>query len=406
MGRRQDQSRSNHCLRTDPGVQASTQAPNRPDRAFSRSRDTQTNRRGVSCPPDASLSTGHGAHADEGAGPDLVANLCLTDSMSFLTDKNILITGGTGSFGQAFCSELLAHHKPRRIVVFSRDEMKQWDMAKKVSQDSPIRFFIGDVRDRDRLYRAFQGIDVVIHAAAYKIVPTAEYNPFESVKTNVLGAMNVIDAAIDAGVCKVVALSTDKASSPINLYGATKLVSDKLFTASNRYSGSNPTRFSVVRYGNVMGSRGSVIPFFRTLAKEGRPLPITDKRMTRFMIRLEDGVSLVSRAIETMNGGEIFVSKVPSMGIMDIAEAIDPGGDRQFVGIRPGEKLHEQMISPDEASSTEEFDDFYLIHPTTRPSFEPRLGGAAVPENFRYASDTNPQTMTRVQLQEWLREQT
>ena len=325
--------------------------------------------------------------------------------MDFLKDKSILITGGTGSFGQAFCSELVSHHKPRRIAIFSRDEMKQWDMAKKVPPEAPVRFFIGDVRDRDRLYRAFQGVDVVVHAAANKIVPSAEYNPFESVKTNVIGAMNVIDAAIDVGVRRVVALSTDKASSPINLYGATKLVSDKLFGASNHYSGNNPTRFSVVRYGNVMGSRGSVIPFFRTLANAGRPLPITDKRMTRFMIRLEDGVRLVLRAINTMHGGETFVSKVPSMGIMDIAEAIDPGGDRQFVGIRPGEKIHEQMIAPEEALLTKEFDDFFLVHSPTQPILEPRSGGVSVPQDFRYTSDTNPQTMTRVQLQEWLREQ-
>src|SRR6056300_466002 len=252
-----------------------------------------------------------------------------------MKNSTILVTGGTGSFGHAFVPKALEKYDPERIIIYSRDEMKQWEMAKLFDGDKRVRFFIGDVRDRDRLYRAVDGVDYVVHAAATKIVPTAEYNPFEAVKTNILGAMNLIDACIDKGVKKVVALSTDKASSPINLYGATKLASDKLFVAGNAYAGSKGTRFSVVRYGNVMGSRGSVLPFFWDAAKKEAPLPITDPRMTRFMITLEQGVELVWKAFSDMEGGEIYVHKIPSMTITDIAQAVAPDKPTTVVGIRP-----------------------------------------------------------------------
>ena len=283
--------------------------------------------------------------------------------------------------------------------------MKQWDLAKRFENDPRVRFFIGDVRDRDRLYRAVDGVDVVIHAAATKIVPTAEYNPFEAVKTNILGAMNVIDAAIDRGVHKVVALSTDKASSPINLYGATKLASDKLFIAGNSYAGSRGTRFSVVRYGNVMGSRGSVIPFFLKQREAGLPLSITDERMTRFMITLGQGVDLVWTALQEMNGGEVFVRKIPSMNIMDIAEAVDPGGKREVTGIRPGEKLHEQMIGPEDAPFTLERPDHFVILPSIRTwsvEDESRETGNRVAPDFTYTSNLNDDWMTIPTLQEWV----
>jgi UDP-N-acetylglucosamine 4,6-dehydratase len=254
-----------------------------------------------------------------------------------MDNQTVLVTGGTGSFGHVFVKETLARFNPKKLIIFSRDEMKQWEMGKKYDDDSRVRFFIGDVRDKDRLMRATTGVDIVVHAAATKIVPTAEYNPFEAIKTNIHGAMNLVDACIDNGVKKVVALSTDKASSPINLYGATKLVSDKLFVAGNNYAGAGPTRFSVVRYGNVMGSRGSVIPFF--LSKRGSgSLPITDPEMTRFMITLEEGVELVWTAIEEMQGGEIYVKKIPSMKVVDIATTIDPLAKQEVVGVRPGEK--------------------------------------------------------------------
>jgi len=284
--------------------------------------------------------------------------------------------------------------------------MKQWEMAKLFPNEDRIRFFIGDVRDRDRLYRAFRGVDYVVHAAATKIVPTAEYNPFEAVKTNIIGAMNVIDAAIDTGVKKVVALSTDKASSPINLYGATKLASDKLFIAANSYTIKGETTFSVVRYGNVMGSRGSVIPFFLEQKNAGLPLSITDKRMTRFMITLEQGVDLVWRTFEEMQGGEIFVKKIPSMNIMDIAEAVDPGGKREFVGIRAGEKLHEQMIGVEDAFTTFDFGDHYRILPTINDwsSNGEMVGlGVSVSEEFAYTSDSNSEWMTIEELTTWLK---
>ncbi len=327
--------------------------------------------------------------------------------MSLFTDSTVLLTGGTGSFGSTFVPMLLDQHSPRKLIIYSRDEMKQWEMAKKFAEDDRVRFFIGDVRDRERLYRAMDGVNYVVHAAATKIVPTAEYNPFEAVKTNIMGAMNVIDAAIDKGVKKVVALSTDKASSPVNLYGATKLASDKLFIAGNAYTGEKTTSFSVVRYGNVMGSRGSVIPFFLEQKKAGQSLSITDERMTRFMITLEEGVSLVWTAFEEMHGGEIFVKKIPSMNIMDIAEAVDPGGKREFIGIRPGEKLHEQMIGEEDSLSTYDYGDHYRIIPAINgwSSSESIIGiGTKVDEEFSYASDTNAMWMPTSDLVTWITE--
>ena len=279
-----------------------------------------------------------------------------------LSNSNILITGGTGSFGNKFVEMTLKEFNPNKIIIFSRDEMKQWEMAKKYPNDPRVRFFIGDVRDKERLYRALDGVDYIVHAAATKIVPTAEYNPFECIKTNIDGAMNVIDAAIDKGIKKVVALSTDKACNPVNLYGATKLASDKLFVAANSYSGEHPTRLSVVRYGNVMGSRGSVIPFFLEQKDQGK-LTITDKTMTRFMITLDDGVKLVWHAFEDMVGGEIYVKKIPSMNIMDIADAIAPNAKKDFIGIRPGEKIHEKMISVEDSLTTYEYEDYFKILP-------------------------------------------
>lgn len=321
-----------------------------------------------------------------------------------LNNKSILITGGTGSFGHAFVPMTLAKFNPRRLVIFSRDEMKQWEMAKLYGNDNRVRFFIGDVRDKDRLARALNGIDFVVHAAATKIVPTAEYNPFECVKTNVMGAMNLIDACIDQGVKRVVALSTDKASSPANLYGATKLVSDKLFIAGNSYSGLDDTRFGVVRYGNVMGSRGSVIPFFLSSADKG-VLPITDERMTRFMITLEQGVDLVWHAFENMVGGEIYVRKIPSMKVTDIARAVAPEARHEIVGIRPGEKLHEQMIGPEDAPHTYEYANHYKILPAIHNwSEDPHrnCGGQKVAPGFTYSSDNNIEWMGIDTLRAWI----
>lgn len=322
-----------------------------------------------------------------------------------LKKSTILVTGGTGSFGHAFLPMALKKYDPERIIVYSRDEMKQWEMAKLFEGDKRVRFFIGDVRDRDRLYRAVDGVDFVVHAAATKIVPTAEYNPFEAVKTNILGAMNLIDACIDKGVKKVVALSTDKASSPVNLYGATKLASDKLFVAGNAYAGGKNTRFAVVRYGNVMGSRGSVLPFFAEAAKKDQALPITDPRMTRFMITLEQGVDLVWTAFEDMIGGEIYVRKIPSMTIVDIAEALAPGRETKTVGIRPGEKLHEQMIGPEDSPNTYEYAEYFKILPTINtwnPGADLVKNGKPVPEGFTYTSDTNSAWMTVSELQSWI----
>ena len=320
-----------------------------------------------------------------------------------LTNSSILITGGTGSFGHTFVPLTLAKYNPRRLVIFSRDEMKQWEMSKLYDGDPRVRFFIGDVRDKDRLARALHGVDYVVHAAATKIVPTAEYNPFECVKTNVLGAMNLIDACIDQGVKRVVALSTDKASSPANLYGATKLASDKLFVAGNAYSGEN-TKFAVVRYGNVMGSRGSVIPFFMSIANQGA-LPITDPRMTRFMITLEQGVDLVWQAFEDMVGGEIYVKKIPSMKVTDVALAVAPDARHDIVGIRPGEKLHEQMIGVEDALHTYEYSDYFKILPAIHQwSSDPERinGGVKVASDFTYSSDTNPEWMSIAALRAWI----
>ncbi len=319
-------------------------------------------------------------------------------------DKTILITGGTGSFGNTFLPMTLEKYNPKKVIIFSRDEMKQWDMAKKFVGDDRVRFFIGDVRDKDRLYRALDGVDFVVHAAATKIVPTAEYNPFECVKTNINGAMNLIDACIDKGVQGVVALSTDKASSPINLYGATKLASDKLFVAGNSYSGEHGTKFSVVRYGNVMGSRGSVIPFFMSIKDKGI-LPITDERMTRFMISLEDGVKLVWHAFEDMIGGEIYVKKIPSMKMTDLARVVAPEAKQEIIGIRPGEKLHEQMISAEDAHYTYEYPEHFKILPTIHgwATCKKRIkDGRKVPEGFVYASDNNSEWMSDEELQKWL----
>ena len=321
-----------------------------------------------------------------------------------LKNSSILITGGTGSFGHKFIPMTLERYSPKRIVVFSRDEMKQWEMAK-LFQDNPrVRFLIGDVRDKDRLYRALDGIDYVVHAAATKIVPTAEYDPFECVKTNVFGAMNLIDACIDKGVKRIVALSTDKASSPANLYGATKLTSDRLFVSGNSYSGSHDTSFSVVRYGNVMGSRGSVIPFFMSIAKDGI-LPITDNRMTRFMISLEEGVELIWHAFENMKGGEIYVKKIPSMKVTNVALAVDEKAKQKEVGIRPGEKLHEQMIGAEDAPYTYEYSDHFKILPSINNWFaDPeRIGsGVKVDPDFIYSSDNNTEWMKVSELQEWI----
>ena len=298
----------------------------------------------------------------------------------------------------------LAKYNPKKLIIFSRDEMKQWEMSKKFADDPRVRFFIGDVRDRDRLYRALDGVDYVVHAAATKIVPTAEYNPFECVKTNILGAMNLIDAAIDKKVKKVVALSTDKASNPANLYGATKLASDKLFIAGNAYSGEHFTRFSVVRYGNVMGSRGSVIPFFMSLSGQGK-LPITDPRMTRFMITLEDGVDLVWTAFQDMEGGEIYVRKIPSISIGNIARAVDPDATHEIVGIRPGEKLHEQMIGAEDAPYTFEYDSYYKVLPAINGwslSAERIKDGKPVPQDFIYSSENNTEWMSVDTLRAWI----
>jgi UDP-N-acetylglucosamine 4,6-dehydratase (inverting) len=323
--------------------------------------------------------------------------------MSCLANSSILLTGGTGSFGQTFAAMTLAKFNPRRLVIYSRDEMKQWEMARQFADDKRVRFFIGDVRDADRLTRALDGIDYVVHAAALKIVPTAEYNPFECVKTNIFGAMNLIDVCINRGVKRVVALSTDKASAPVNLYGATKLVSDKLFIAGNAYAGGHDTRFAVVRYGNVMGSRGSVIPLFMSLAGQGS-LPITDPDMTRFMVKLEQGVELVWLAFDDMEGGEIYVRKAPSMKVVDIARAIDPKAQPQIVGIRPGEKLHEQMIAAEDSPHTYEYDTYYKIVPAINSwSNENRVkSGRKVPADFVYTSDTNPEWISVETLRAWI----
>ncbi len=318
-------------------------------------------------------------------------------------NSTILVTGGTGSFGNTFIPMTLKRFNPKKLIVFSRDEMKQWEMAKRFDGDDRIRFFIGDVRDKNRLDRALHDVDYVVHAAATKIVPTAEYNPFECIKTNIDGAMNVIDASIDQGVKRVVALSTDKASSPVNLYGATKLASDKLFVASSS-SYASGQRFAVVRYGNVMGSRGSVIPFFMSL-RNSKKLPITDPRMTRFMISLEEGVELVWHAFQNMRGGEIYVKKIPSMRIVDLARVIAPNVKHEVVGVRPGEKLHEQMIGPADSYSTYEYSSYFKILPQINDLNldNERIGdGIKVPEGYVYSSDNNEHWLSEEELKVWI----
>jgi UDP-N-acetylglucosamine 4,6-dehydratase len=309
--------------------------------------------------------------------------------VSFLSGSSLLITGGTGSFGKAFIQHALDNLNPKRIVIFSRDELKQYEARQLFKDDSRLRWFIGDIRDQHRLIRAMHNIDYVIHAAALKQVDTAEYNPFEYVQTNIIGTQNVIEAAIDTGVKKVVALSTDKASSPINLYGATKLAADKLCQSANHYAAGYETRFSVVRYGNVMGSRGSVVPFWRQLADEGKEIPITDSRMTRFWITLPQAVKFVVESFELMQGGEVFVPRIPSMKILDLAEAVAPGAKTHEIGIRPGEKLHEEMIAADDSRRTISISDRYVILPTVADwGYEP-LAGDPVTDGFAYRSDSN-----------------
>ncbi len=320
-------------------------------------------------------------------------------------NKTILITGGTGSFGKAFSEYLRTKHKPKKIIIFSRDEMKQWEMAKEFNEDF-FRFFIGDVRDKERLQMAFEGVDYVVHAAATKIVPTAEYDPFECVKTNVHGAMNVISAALNSSTVKsVVALSTDKASSPINLYGATKLTSDKLFVAANNYAGEKQKVFSVVRYGNVMCSRGSVIPFFLSLDKS-KPAPITDADMTRFMISLKEGIDLVVTAFKESKGGEIYVKKIPSMKVTDVASAILGHDKFDIIGVRLGEKIHEQMISAEDSLTTYSYDGYYKILPSINNWHIDKnriKNGIKVKEGFIYSSDSNEDWMTKSQLIDYLK---
>ena len=323
-----------------------------------------------------------------------------------LNGKVILITGGTGSFGKKCTEIILKRYKPRKLIIFSRDELKQFEMEQEfpISKYDCLRFFLGDVRDKVRLNRAFHGVDYIIHAAALKQVPAAEYNPFEAVKTNIIGAQNIINTALDQGVKKVIALSTDKAANPINLYGATKLCSDKLFIAGNAYGNREDTSFSVVRYGNVMGSRGSVIPFFLKKKNAG-VLPVTDPRMTRFWITLDHGVDFVLQCLEQMVGGELFVPKIPSMNIMDLAKAICPECKTEVVGIRPGEKLHEIMISSDDARSTVEFDGHFVIKPDISVfgnRFE-NFGGENVPEDFEYNSGTNSHWLSVEELREFLK---
>ena len=321
-----------------------------------------------------------------------------------LKNSSILLTGGTGSFGRTFIPMTLEKYNPSQIVVYSRDEMKQWEMAKKFEGDDRVKFVIGDVRDYAHLSRTLNGIDYVVHAAATKIVPTAEYNPFECVKTNINGATNLIDACIDRGVKGVVALSTDKACNPVNLYGATKLASDKLFVAGNAYAGGHNTRFSIVRYGNVMGSRGSVIPFFLELKDTGN-LPITDPKMTRFMISLEEGVELVWHAFNDMQGGEIYVKKIPSMKITDIAKAVSETAKQSIIGIRPGEKIHEQMIGMEDAPHTYEYHDHYKILPAIynwSSDSKRNKDGIKVAENFTYSSEKNQDWMSVEDLRKWI----
>ncbi|OIO79742.1 MAG: UDP-N-acetylglucosamine 4,6-dehydratase (inverting) [Candidatus Omnitrophica bacterium CG_4_8_14_3_um_filter_43_15] len=316
-----------------------------------------------------------------------------------LNGKTILVTGGTGSFGKKFTEIVLSKYKPKKLIIFSRDEMKQYEMKSVFIEEKyeSIRYFIGDVRDSDRLHRAFNGVDIVIHAAALKIVPTAEYNPFEAVRTNVFGAENIINVAIDNNVKKVLALSTDKAVNPVNLYGATKLCAEKMFIAANNYSSLNGTKFSVVRYGNVFGSRGSVVPFFKACAQKGT-VPITDKDMTRFWITLEQGVEFVLSSLEMMNGGEIFVPKIPSMKITDLANAICPGCKHKIIGIRPGEKLHESLLSPDDGIHSYEYKDRFIVYPKVVENGEKKKGKYLGLGFKGYTSDNNKQWLTEDRL--------
>jgi UDP-N-acetylglucosamine 4,6-dehydratase/5-epimerase len=315
--------------------------------------------------------------------------------MSVLSGSSILVTGGTGSFGKAFIREVLDNHDPRRVVIYSRDELKQYECRQLFSDDKRLRWFIGDVRDQHRLHRAMHSVDYVVHAAALKQVDTAEYNPWEFVQTNIIGSQNVIEACIDAGVKRVVALSTDKASSPINLYGATKLTADKLFITGNHYAAAYPTRFSVVRYGNVMGSRGSVIPFFRKLGEAGESLPITDLRMTRFFITLPQAVKFVLDSFEMMHGGELYVPRIPSMKITDLAQAVVPGAAMHSMGLRPGEKLHEEMISAEEGRRALRLGDRYVLQPDLAAwGYQPPENAEPVADGFHYTSDTNDQWFT------------
>lgn len=325
--------------------------------------------------------------------------------MSILDGKSVLVTGATGSFGKRFVKHVIEKHDPARLVIFSRDELKQFEMQQWLKSPK-LRYFLGDVRDKERLYRAFDGIQIVIHAAAMKQVPASEYNPMEAVKTNVIGAENVIDVCIDQKVERVIALSTDKAANPANLYGATKLCADKLFIAANGLSGRHRTRFSVVRYGNVVGSRGSVIPFFMQKRKEG-VLPITDPRMTRFWITLAQGTQFVLDNLERMHGGEIFVPKIPSMKIMDVAKAVAPECRTEIIGIRPGEKLHEIMITPDDAWNTVELDRYYVIQPAAdwwdSKTYIDNMHARRVPDGFQYSSDQNTEWMSADDLQALLK---
>lgn len=318
-----------------------------------------------------------------------------------INDSTILVTGGTGSFGKIFVRTILSKYKPKKLIILSRDELKQFEMQQTISAPN-LRYFLGDIRDKERLYRAFDGVDIVIHAAAMKQVPASEYNPMEAIKTNIIGSENVINVAIDQGVKKVLALSTDKAANPINLYGATKLCADKLFIAANALSGKHRTCFSVVRYGNVIGSRGSVIPFFMKMRESGT-LPITDERMTRFWITLDQGIKFVLDSLKRMKGGEVFIPKIPSMDIMDVAKAVAPECKTNIIGIRPGEKLHEIMITPDDAINTAEFDDHFVIQPSSafwwdQEAYIKENNGKRVAENFQYSSDKNTEWMSVDQL--------